>query len=104
MSNRLDPDKARRFCQASSGPNCLERLSADDETLYTPKVLNFLNKNLVVDDPIKIANKKSLVGEWTLLFLVWIALALAQRFLMFKISHELAGGLEPNLYKYEFGA
>ena len=30
MSNNLDPDKARHFVGPDLGPNCLQRLSADD--------------------------------------------------------------------------
>ena len=30
MSNRLDPDQAQRFVKPDLGPNCLQRLSADD--------------------------------------------------------------------------
>ena len=30
MSNSLDPDQARRFVGPDLGPNCLQRLSADD--------------------------------------------------------------------------
>ena len=31
MSNSLDPDQARHFVGPELGPNCLERLSSDDE-------------------------------------------------------------------------
>ena len=30
MSNSLDPDQARHFFRADLGPNCLQRLSADN--------------------------------------------------------------------------
>ena len=30
MSNSLDPDQARQFVGPDLGPNCLQRLSADD--------------------------------------------------------------------------
>ena len=30
MSNSLDPDQARQFVGPDLGPNCLNRLSADD--------------------------------------------------------------------------
>ena len=30
MSNSLDPDQARLFVRPGLGPNCLQRLSADD--------------------------------------------------------------------------
>ena len=30
MSNRLDPDQARHFVRPDLGPNCLQKLSADD--------------------------------------------------------------------------
>ena len=31
MSNSLDPDQAGRFVEPDLGPNCLPRLSADDD-------------------------------------------------------------------------
>ena len=31
MSNSLDPDQARHFVGPNLGPNCLQRLSADDK-------------------------------------------------------------------------
>ena len=31
MSNSLDPDQARHFVGPDLGPNCLQRLSADDK-------------------------------------------------------------------------
>ena len=33
VSNRLDQDQARRFVGPDLGPNCLQRLSADDTTV-----------------------------------------------------------------------
>ena len=33
MSNSLDPDQARRFVGPDLGPNCLQKLSADDSSL-----------------------------------------------------------------------
>ena len=30
VSNRLDPDQARHYVGPDLGPNCLQRLSADD--------------------------------------------------------------------------
>ena len=30
VSNRLDPDQARHFVSPDLGPNCLQKLSADD--------------------------------------------------------------------------
>ena len=30
MSNSLDPDHAQRFVEPDLGPNCLQRLLADD--------------------------------------------------------------------------
>ena len=30
LSNSLDPDQARQFVRPDLGPNCLQRLSADD--------------------------------------------------------------------------
>ena len=32
VSNSLDPDQARRFVGPDLGPNCLQRLSADDKS------------------------------------------------------------------------
>ena len=32
MSNRLDPDQARHFVGPDLGPNCLQKLSADDNS------------------------------------------------------------------------
>ena len=32
MSNSLDPDQARHFVGPDLGPNCLQKLSADDTT------------------------------------------------------------------------
>ena len=39
----LDPDQARRFGEPDLGPNCLQRLSADDKRRLPPvgKELNF---------------------------------------------------------------
>ena len=39
MSNGLDPDEARRFVGPDQGPNCLQRLSADNtgRQRVTPK-------------------------------------------------------------------
>ena len=34
MSNRLDPDQARRFVGPDLGPNCLQKLPADDTRIY----------------------------------------------------------------------
>ena len=31
VSNSLDPDQARRFVGPDRGPNCLQRISADDK-------------------------------------------------------------------------
>ena len=32
VSNSLDPDQARRFVEPNLGPNCLQKLSADDKS------------------------------------------------------------------------
>ena len=32
VSNSLDPDQARHFVGSDLGPNCLQRLSADDKS------------------------------------------------------------------------
>ena len=34
VSNSLDPDQARRFVGSDLGPNCLQRLSADDKSCH----------------------------------------------------------------------
>ena len=39
MSNGLDPDQARHFVGPGLGPNCLQRLMADDK-IHRLKVLN----------------------------------------------------------------
>ena len=39
VSNRFDPDQGRRFVGPDLGPNCLQRLSADDTTVVD-EVLN----------------------------------------------------------------
>ena len=33
-SNSLDPDQARHFVRSDLGPNCLQRLSADDKSCH----------------------------------------------------------------------
>ena len=38
MSNCLDPDQARYFVGADLGPNCLQRLSADDTSRQRVKL------------------------------------------------------------------
>ena len=46
MSNSLDPDQARHFVRPDLGPNCLQRLSADNELLlqmYTNILTNNAN-------------------------------------------------------------
>ena len=39
MSNSLDPDQARHFVGPDLGPNCLQRLSADDTSRKRPILL-----------------------------------------------------------------
>ena len=39
MSNSLDPDQARCFVGPDLGPNCLQRLSADDKSPLAGKEL-----------------------------------------------------------------
>ena len=34
VSNSSDPDQARHFVGPDLGPNCLQRLSADDKSLH----------------------------------------------------------------------
>ena len=49
LSNSLDPDKAQRFVGPDLGPNCLQRLSADntlfDLILYVPSTIFQLNRD-----------------------------------------------------------
>ena len=40
VSNSLDPDQARHFVGPDLGPNCLQRLSADDKSALVGKKLN----------------------------------------------------------------
>ena len=40
MSNSLDPDKARQFVGPDLGPNCLQRLSADETGQLFTKVIS----------------------------------------------------------------
>ena len=40
VSNRLDPDQARHFVRTDLGPNCLQRLSADDTRRQRVKQMN----------------------------------------------------------------
>ena len=42
VSNTLDPDQARHFVGPDLGPNCLQRLSADDTSFFP------INENLVI--------------------------------------------------------
>ena len=40
MLNNLDPDQARHFVGPDLGPNCLQRLSADDKSPLAGKELS----------------------------------------------------------------
>ena len=40
MSNSLDPDQARQNVGPDLGPNCLQRLSADDTSRLRVKIIN----------------------------------------------------------------
>ena len=40
MSNSLDPDQARQNVRPDLGPNCLQRLSADDTSRLRVKIIN----------------------------------------------------------------
>ena len=40
MSNSLDPDQARQFGGPDLGPNCLQRLSADDKLVTSRERVN----------------------------------------------------------------
>ena len=42
MSNSLDPDQARHFVWPDLGPNCLQKLSADDTRMQRVKVSPYL--------------------------------------------------------------
>ena len=54
MSNNLDPDKDWRFVGPDLGPNCLQRLSADDTSGQRVKrdcpIVGFKNKHAVLLD------------------------------------------------------
>ena len=39
VSNRLDKDQARLFVRPDLGPNCLQKLSADDKLKIEQKLL-----------------------------------------------------------------
>ena len=41
----LDPDQARHFVGPDLGPNCLQRLSADDTSEQRVKVTNSITSN-----------------------------------------------------------
>ena len=47
MSNNLDPDQARNFVGPDLGPNCLQRLSADNQSV--PLAGKELNTKQLVD-------------------------------------------------------
>ena len=55
MSNSLDPDQDRN---SNLGPNCLQRLSADDKLSLTRKEFNFQRKHIFMH----IIKKKSNVS------------------------------------------
>ena len=46
VSNSLDPDQTRPFVRPDLGPNCLQRLSADDISRQRVKVVNSNNKGI----------------------------------------------------------
>ena len=45
-SNSLDPDQARHFVGLDLGPNCLQRLSADDTRRQRVKVVGFFPRGV----------------------------------------------------------
>ena len=47
MSNSLDPDQDRRPVGPDQGPNCLQRLSADDKSRCYTKVAAMCSKERV---------------------------------------------------------
>ena len=50
VSNSLDPDQARHFVEPDLGPNCLQRLSADDTTRVScTKLFVLFNKITNID-------------------------------------------------------
>ena len=46
VSNSLDPDQAQHFVGPDLGPNCLQRLSADNTTIIGKKFTGSQNKIL----------------------------------------------------------
>ena len=49
MSNRLDPDQAQHNVRPDLGPNCLQRLSADDKMSYTAAIQSGLISKLFIE-------------------------------------------------------
>ena len=47
MSNSLDPDKDRYYVSSDLGPNCLQRLSADDKSPLARKEFKDFNNRLI---------------------------------------------------------
>ena len=48
MSNNLDPDKAGHFVGPGLGPNCLQRLSADDTSRQRVKVVRIGSLDIII--------------------------------------------------------
>ena len=48
VSSRLDPDQVRRFLEPDLGPNCLQRLSADDTSRQRVRLATSLINNSLI--------------------------------------------------------
>ena len=44
VSNSLDPDQARHFVRPNLGPNCLQKLSADNMLIFEYCYMDFISK------------------------------------------------------------
>ena len=60
MSNNLDPDQVRHFVGPDLGPNCLQRLSAEDFGRQRVKESNLLRKNLTSKDGLSMKSKSTM--------------------------------------------
>ena len=56
MSNSLDPDQARHYVGLDLGPNCLQRLSADNKMSGWLLTLVFMFFTLILGDDFFIFN------------------------------------------------
>ena len=72
MSNSLDPDQAQHFVGSDLGPNCLQRLSADDKSRYwwgrvrSTSLFLFLPESYVVGKALLMSNH-DICFSWRLL-------------------------------------